>query len=134
MDHPLGDCHRPFRCADRPVVLRGIAQPDVDDRPYRRLRYRHQRFDSQNRHDQHLAPSGVSLKHAILEAGQRRLKAIVMTSHHDSGRAPFLARGDMGSDLQFPMSLVIISGMTVNTLVSVFFIPLAYYEIYKPRR
>ena len=48
--------------------------------------------------------------------------------------APFLVRGDMGSDLQFPMSLVIISGMTVGTLVSVLFIPLAYYEIYRPRR
>lgn len=32
------------------------------------------------------------------------------------------------------MSLVIISGMTVGTLVSVLFIPLAYYEIHKPRR
>lgn len=78
---------------------------------------------------------GVSLKHAILEAGQRRLKAIVMTSLTTIlAVLPFLARGDMGSDLQFPMSLVIISGMTVGTLVSVFFIPLAYYEIYKPRR
>lgn len=40
----------------------------------------------------------------------------------------------MGSDLQLPMSLTIISGMIVGTLVSVFFIPLAYYEIYRPRR
>ena len=32
------------------------------------------------------------------------------------------------------VTLSIISGMTVGTLVSVFFIPLAYYEIYKPRR
>ena len=82
-----------------------------------------------------LRRQGVSLKHAILEAGQRRLKAIVMTSLTTIlAVLPFLARGDMGSDLQFPMSLVIISGMTVGTLVSVFFIPLAYYEIYKPRR
>ena len=74
-------------------------------------------------------------KRAILEAGRRRLKAIVMTSLTTIlAVAPFLARGDMGSDLQFPMSLVIISGMTVGTLVSVLFIPLAYYEIHKPRR
>lgn len=78
---------------------------------------------------------GMGLKHAIMEAGRRRLKAIVMTSLTTIlAVAPFLSRGDMGSDLQLPMSLVIISGMIVGTLVSVFFIPLAYYEIYKPRR
>ena len=78
---------------------------------------------------------GLSLRHAILEAGRRRLKAIVMTSLTTIlAVAPFLVRGNMGSDLQFPMSLVIISGMTVGTLVSVLFIPLAYYEIYRPRR
>ena len=82
-----------------------------------------------------LRRNGLSLRHAILEAGRRRLKAIVMTSLTTIlAVAPFLVRGDMGSDLQFPMSLVIISGMTVGTLVSVLFIPLAYYEIYRPRR
>ena len=82
-----------------------------------------------------LRRNGRPLKRAILEAGRRRLKAIVMTSLTTIlAVAPFLARGDMGSDLQFPMSLVIISGMTVGTLVSVLFIPLAYYEIHKPRR
>ena len=78
-----------------------------------------------------LRRNGRPLKRAILEAGRRRLKAIVMTSLTTIlAVAPFLARGD----LQFPMSLVIISGMTVGTLVSVLFIPLAYYEIHKPRR
>lgn len=77
----------------------------------------------------------MALRHAIMEAGRRRLKAIVMTSLTTIlAVAPFLMRGDMGSDLQFPMSLTIISGMIVGTLVSVFFIPLAYYEIYRPRR
>ena len=82
-----------------------------------------------------LRRQGMALRHAIMEAGRRRLKAIVMTSLTTIlAVAPFLMRGDMGSDLQFPMSLTIISGMIVGTLVSVFFIPLAYYEIYRPRR
>lgn len=82
-----------------------------------------------------LRRQGLTLQHAIMEAGRRRLKAIIMTSLTTIlAVAPFLARGDMGSDLQFPMSLVIISGLTVGTLVSVFFVPLVYYEIYKPRR
>ncbi len=82
-----------------------------------------------------LRHQGMELKHAVMEAGRRRLKAIVMTSLTTIlAVAPFLVRGDMGSDLQFPMSLVIISGMIVGTLVSLFFIPLAYYEIYRNRR
>lgn len=78
---------------------------------------------------------GMRMQHAILEAGRRRLKPIVMTSLTTIlAVVPFLARGDMGSDLQYPMSLVIIGGMIVGTLISVLFIPVAYYEIYKSQR
>jgi len=79
-----------------------------------------------------LREGGMGLKHAILEAGSRRLKAIVMTSLTTIlAIAPFLVRGDMGSDLQYPLSLALISGMIAGTFVSVFFVPLAYYVIYK---
>jgi multidrug efflux pump subunit AcrB len=79
-----------------------------------------------------LRDQGMSLKHAILEAGGRRLKAIIMTSLTTIlAIAPFLVRGDMGSDLQYPLSLALISGMVAGTFVSVFFVPLAYYVIYK---
>ena len=79
-----------------------------------------------------LRREGYSLKRAILLAGQRRLKPIVMTSLTTIlSVLPFLAKGEMGSDLQYPMSLAIIGGMVVGTLVSVIFIPLAYYVIYK---
>jgi multidrug efflux pump subunit AcrB len=79
-----------------------------------------------------LRDRGYGLKRAILEAGSRRLKAIVMTSLTTIlAIAPFLVRGDMGSDLQYPLSLALISGMVAGTFVSVFFVPLAYYVIYK---
>ena len=47
---------------------------------------------------------------------------------------PFLFTGNLGADLQFPLSLAIIGGMTVGTIVSVYFIPLGYYYIYKTRQ
>lgn len=79
-----------------------------------------------------LRERGYGLKRAILEAGSRRLKAIIMTSLTTIlAIAPFLVRGDMGSDLQYPLSLALISGMIAGTFVSVFFVPLAYYVIYK---
>ncbi|MDE5890667.1 MAG: efflux RND transporter permease subunit, partial [Bacteroidales bacterium] len=59
-----------------------------------------------------LRRSGTGLYHAILLGGQRRLKAIVMTSLTTIlAVCPFLVRGNMGADLQYPMSLVIIAGM-----------------------
>ena len=47
---------------------------------------------------------------------------------------PFLHRGDMGSALQYPLSLTIIVGMGIGTMVSLFMIPLFYYLIYKNRK
>ena len=46
---------------------------------------------------------------------------------------PLLSRADMGSALQYPLSLTLIVGMTVGTLVSLFFVPLVYLIVYKIR-
>ena len=47
---------------------------------------------------------------------------------------PFLSRGNMGDDLQFPMALVIIVGMVVGTLVSLFFVPAVYATFFRKRK
>lgn len=79
-----------------------------------------------------LRRNGLGLLRAILTAGKRRLKPILMTSLTTIlAIAPFLVRGDMGSDLQFPLSVALIGGMLLGTLVSIFYIPLLYYEIYR---
>lgn len=79
-----------------------------------------------------LVKQGMGVDAAIHEAGHRRLKAIIMTSLTTVlSVAPFLSRGNMGADLQFPMALVIIVGMTVGTLVSLFYVPAVYSFIYK---
>ena len=77
-----------------------------------------------------LRRSGMPMRDAVLEAGRRRLKAIVMTSLTTIlSVCPFLSRGSMGADLQFPMSLVIIVGMTVGTAVSLFLVPSLYAHL-----
>jgi multidrug efflux pump subunit AcrB len=78
--------------------------------------------------------SGRSVLYAVVDAGRRRLNPILMTSLTTIlGVAPFLVRGDMGSDLQYPLSIALIGGMVIGTLVSIFFIPIAYYVIYRRR-
>ena len=82
-----------------------------------------------------LARSGMEVEAAIHEAGHRRLKAILMTSLTTIlAVAPFLSRGNMGADLQYPMALVVIVGMAAGTLVSLFYVPTVYAVIYRKRR
>jgi multidrug efflux pump subunit AcrB len=79
-------------------------------------------------------PQKHTLLKAIMVAGHRRLKPIVMTSLTTIlAIVPFLHRGDMGSALQFPLSFAIIVGMIVGTMVSLFFVPLVYYILYRKR-
>jgi multidrug efflux pump subunit AcrB len=78
---------------------------------------------------------GLSLVRSIFDAGNRRLKPIIMTSLTTIfAIIPFLVKGNMGSDLQYPLSLALIGGMITGTFVSVFFVPLIYYEIYRKRK
>lgn len=78
-----------------------------------------------------LRKEGCSLLNAIAKAGHKRLLPIVMTSLTTIlAITPFLHRGDMGSALQFPLSVTIIVGMIVGTMVSLFFVPMVYYIIY----
>ena len=82
-----------------------------------------------------LRRGGMSLLRAIMMAGHNRLKPIIMTSLTTMlAILPFLHRGDMGSALQYPLSLTIIVGMGIGTMVSLFMVPLFYYIIYKNRK
>lgn len=82
-----------------------------------------------------LRKGGYGVVRSIMEAGHRRLKAIVMTSLTTIlSVCPFLVRGSIGDDLQYPMSLVIIAGMTVGTIISLYFVPIFYYAIYKGKK
>ena len=78
--------------------------------------------------------SGMPLIRSVMTAGHRRLKPIVMTSLTTIlALIPFLSKNDMGSALQFPLSLTLVIGMSVGTFVSLFFVPLVYWIITKPK-
>lgn len=81
-----------------------------------------------------LRKEGNGLMQSIFEAGHKRLKPIIMTSLTTIlAIAPLLSRADMGSALQYPLSLTIIIGMIVGTIVSLFFVPLVYWLMYRSR-
>ena len=77
-----------------------------------------------------LMDSGYSLLRAVFEAGKRRLKPIIMTSLTTIlAMVPFLFQHGMGAELQKPLALAIIGGMTIGTLVSLYVVPLLFYVL-----
>ena len=79
-----------------------------------------------------LRRSGMGLMEAIHEGGARRLKPIIMTSLTTIlAMTPFLFGTDIGSELQKPLALTVIGGMALGTVVSLYFIPLAYWYMYR---
>jgi multidrug efflux pump subunit AcrB len=79
-----------------------------------------------------LRREGLGLKEAIYTGGSRRLKPIIMVAMASLvSTAPILFSQGIGSELQRPMALSLIGGMSLGTVVSLFFIPLAYWFIYR---
>lgn len=79
-----------------------------------------------------LRRSGMPLKQAIYEGGVRRLKPIVMICFTSIGSLlPTLFMSDLGSELQRPLSLVLCGGMAVGLIVSLYFVPLIYWLVYR---
>lgn len=79
-----------------------------------------------------LRRDGVPLMDAIKQGGVLRLGSILMTaSTAILAVIPFFFGNDIGSALQQPLSLALIGGMVVGTLVSLFFVPLVYWWIYR---
>ncbi len=74
---------------------------------------------------------GVPLIKALLLGGHYRLKPILMTSITTIlALLPFLFIKGMGGDLQKPLALAVIGGMTIGTFVSLYFIPICYYYLF----
>jgi multidrug efflux pump subunit AcrB len=78
--------------------------------------------------------SGKKLIDAIKIGGHKRFNSIIMTSLTTIlSMIPFIFFKGIGSELQTPLSIAIIGGLTIGTLVSLYFIPIAYYFIRKSR-
>jgi len=79
-----------------------------------------------------LRAGGMSLLRALQTAGEYRLKPILITSITTiCALLPFLFIGGLGGDLQKPLALAVIGGLVVGTFISLFFIPVFYFYLYK---
>ncbi len=75
------------------------------------------------------------VKEALKEAGRVRLRPILMTvSAMVFGFVPMALSTKQGSEFWQPLSLTIIGGLLVSTLVTLVLIPAAYYLIFRNRQ
>lgn len=77
---------------------------------------------------------GDSLFLAIRRAGVIRLKPIVMTSITTIlAVSPILFASGIGADLQRPLVISVVGGLTLGTFSALFFVPLTYWFIYRSK-
>ncbi|WKD85235.1 Multidrug resistance protein MdtC [Polaribacter huanghezhanensis] len=74
----------------------------------------------------------TGLLKALLVAGKRRLKPILMTSLTTIlALLPVLLTNGIGAELQAPLAIALIGGMLLGTIVSLYLIPLCFYHLSK---
>lgn len=78
--------------------------------------------------------AGADIKTAVIEAGRRRLKPILMTTLTTILALVPIAFGfGEGAELQRPMAVTVIGGMTVSTLLTLVFIPVVFAVVNEKR-
>lgn len=81
-----------------------------------------------------LRKNGLPLMEAIHTAGHRRLRAIIMTSLTTIlALIPTFFFNDIGSELQKPLAIAMVSSMVIGTAISLYLIPLIYWLIYQKK-
>jgi HAE1 family hydrophobic/amphiphilic exporter-1 len=77
---------------------------------------------------------GKDLMTSIIEAGNRRLKPILMTTFTTIFALLPISLGiGEGAELQQPMAIAVIGGLSVSTLLTLVFIPTVYSMINKEK-
>ena len=74
-----------------------------------------------------LRNQGKSVSKAILESAQTRLRPVLMTSVSTAiGAVPLVLASGAGAESRFTIGIVIISGVVVSTVLTLFLVPLTY--------
>ena len=75
---------------------------------------------------------GLDILKAIINAGERRLKPILMTTATTILALMPIAMGiGQGSELQQPMAIAVIGGLLISTFLTLIFIPTVYYMVHE---
>jgi multidrug efflux pump len=74
-----------------------------------------------------LRNQGKSVSEAILESARTRLRPVLMTSVSTAiGAVPLVLASGAGAESRFTIGIVIISGVVLSTVLTLFLVPLTY--------
>jgi HAE1 family hydrophobic/amphiphilic exporter-1 len=81
-----------------------------------------------------LKSSGMELADAIVQAGQQRIRPIIMTTLTTIlALLPLTFSIGEGSSLRSPMAIAVVGGLVTSTLMSLIVIPCVYYVFERGR-
>ncbi len=80
----------------------------------------------------HLRSRGLTLYHALLLGGQRRLRPILMTTTTTVlGLIPMALGLGEGAEMRTPLAITVIGGLVFSTLLTLFLVPVMYGTVTK---
>ena len=82
-----------------------------------------------------LIARGYNVRDAVMSSGRQRLRPVLMTTLTTIfGMLPMALSTSTGSELWSPLSIAIIGGLTISTMVTLVLIPTIYSLVVKPRK
>ena len=79
-----------------------------------------------------LMHTGMEIEDALIEAGKIRLRPIAMTTLCTLlGLLPLAVGKGAGAELQKPLAIAVIGGLSVSTLLTLVFVPVAYLLLHQ---
>ena len=76
--------------------------------------------------------AGLPLEKAIMQGSERRLRPIMMTSLTTIlAMLPILFASGLGAEIQRPLAIAVIGGLTFGTIASIMMVPMLYKAFYK---
>ena len=78
---------------------------------------------------------GHSLKDAVREGAERRLRPVLMTASITAiGLVPVLFSTGPGSEIQRPLAIVVIGGLVTSTILTLILLPILYERFGEPKK
>ena len=79
-----------------------------------------------------LRANGTDLYTAIIEGSRVRFKAVILTTLTTLlGLLPLMLSNGIGAEVQKPLAVIVVFGLSTSTLLTLFFLPSLYYTIEK---
>jgi len=84
---------------------------------------------------EYLKSNGVSLKEAVIEGALSKLRPVVMTTITTAlGLLPLALTAGVGSEIQRPLAIVVLGGLSSSTVLTLIVLPSLYWRLNRTKQ